>query len=83
VTSSTPTDSAGVLTVVTPSIATTRWEITREGDDHPPTGTSVHYHAGCAPFGATSIPDEIEREQARKQAGEAMRRDLAEGFDAE
>ena len=60
-----------------------RWEITREGDDHPPMGTSVHYHAGCAPFGATSIPDEIEREQARKQAGEAMRRDLAEGFDAE
>jgi len=60
-----------------------RWEITREGDDHPPMGTTVHYHDGCAPFGATSIPDEIEKATSRRQRSAEMRQKLVEGPDAE
>ncbi|GGO03792.1 hypothetical protein [Haloarcula pellucida] len=58
-----------------------RWEITRDGDDQPPTGTTVRYHEGCAPFGATHIPDEIEKEQRSRKRGAEMRRELAEGID--
>jgi len=60
-----------------------RWEVTREGESHPPMGTSVHYHKDCAPFGATSIPDEIEKQAGRRQRGAEMRQKLAEGPDAE
>lgn len=60
-----------------------RYEITRDGDGESPTGTTIHYHEGCAPFGATSIPDEIEKAQRNRKRGAEMRRTLLEDSDAE
>jgi len=57
------------------------FEVCRDGDDEPPTGTSIYFHADCAPFGATSIEDEIEKERRSRKRGAEMRRKLAEGVD--
>jgi len=58
------------------------YEVTRNGEDHPLTGTSVFYHADCAPFGATSIADQVEKQQASRKRGSEMRAELANGGDS-
>lgn len=48
------------------------------GDDGP-TRTTLYYHEGCEPFGATRIPDSLERKRDRRERGAGMRRELVEG----
>jgi len=56
------------------------YRVTRDAEEEDLiSGTTIYYHAECAPFGATSIDDEIDKKNRAHERGQKMRSRLLEG----